>query len=142
MGVLEKIAFSLNSTWTNVEQYATQYIKVSDHILNETHVESDLFESFNRTSLEQVNMNLESGFNQTEVTSKFILDLEVLRRNLIKEMVMRPTMINTKLGDDPKGSLRDLISIFDSVANNSIDVINSLFSYGFWVVTDSFAQHF
>lgn len=141
--VLEKIAFSLNSTWTNVEQYATQYIKVSDHILNETHVESDLFESFNRTSLEQVNMNLESGFNQTEVTSKFILDLEVLRRNLIKEMVMRPTMINTKLGDmTQKVQVRDLISIFDSVANNSIDVINSLFSYGFWVVTDSFAQHF
>lgn len=139
--VLEKIVFSLNSTWTNVDKYAIEYIKVSDHVLNETHV--DIFGGFNRTSLEEVNMNLETSYNQTEESNRFILELQVLRRSLIKEMVLRPTMINTKLSEmTQKVQIRDLISIFDNLANNSISVINSLFSYGFWLVTDSIAQHF
>lgn len=137
---LLKIVDSLNSTWTNAQRDAIEYIKISDHIINETHFD---IQSFNRTTLSDVNMSLDAEYKQTEETNRLMINLQALRRNLIREMVMRPAMVNKKLSEmTRKSNVRDLITIFDKVANNSVNVINSLFSYGFWFITDSFAQHF
>lgn len=138
--VLGMVVENLNSTWTNARRDATDYIKISNHIMNATHID---LETFSRTNLTDINMSLDANFNRTQEADNYMMELEVLRRNLIKEMIMRPAMINTKLCDmTQKVQIRDLISIFDSVANSSVEIINSLFSYGFWLVTDSFAQHF
>lgn len=137
---LLKIVDSLNSTWTNAQRDAIEYIKISDHIINETHFD---IQSFNRTTLSDVNMSLDAEYKQTEETNRLMINLQALRRNLIREMVMRPAMVNKKLIEmTRKSNVRDLITIFDKVANNSVNIINSLFSYGFWFITDSFAQHF
>jgi len=79
-----------------------------------------------------------------EESMKWNLELTGLRYSLIKEMVNRPEIIDMRLSEldgEVKG-VRDLVQIFDMIRRDSTEVINSLFSYGFWYVTDAIAQRF
>jgi len=141
---LDRLADQLNTTWSNAETMAIKYVRISGHIMNETGVMDEVFTTANRTTFEQVNEDLKQEFNKTTVeTTKFNMELESLRNYFFKYMKTNPESLTMKLGDMTENKkARELITIFDSISISSAEVINSLFSYGFWSVTDMLAQHF
>jgi hypothetical protein len=143
--VLDKTVTTLNETWSGVDLESVEYIKITSHILNETGIMNNIFKSASKVSQQEIATRLEMAFNKTvEQTIQHTLELTGLRLDLIKEMVKRPEIINMRLGEleAEYKSVRELVRIFDGVRRDSIEVINSLFSYGFWYATDSFAEHF
>jgi len=143
--VLDKTVLSLNSTWSYVGAEAGEYIKITNHILNETgllgEVLSGVQKAQNVTQKETV-AKLEKAYKvSVEKTLERSLELTGLRRSLIKEMVNKPSIINMRLSElvGEYKWVRELVGIFDEVNRDSNEVINSLFSYGFWYVTNALA---
>jgi len=143
--VLDKTVLTLNSTWAYVGEEAAEYVKITSHIMNETgllgEVLSGVQKAQNVTQKETV-AKLEKAYKgSVEKTMERSLELTGLRRSLIKEMVNEPSVINKRLSElvGENKLVRELVGIFDEVSRDANEVINSLFSYGFWYVTNALA---
>lgn len=142
--VLEVVVKDMNSTWDNVKVQATDYIKLSSHIFNDTGIMEEIMEqSTSRNAGENIEENLMNEFNKTkEQTTEFNIKIEALRKHFIKKMIKTPKLINEKVEEVSCSQQPILVKVFDDIAVNSAEILNSLFSYGFWFVTDALAEHF
>lgn len=144
--VLVNFVENMNGTWKNVGEQATQYVKVTSHVMNETGLigMDEMIASMNKTTEEEVLETLEAESDRTsEENTEFYMELESLRIRLIDLMKREPECMEKEL-TEIKGSddVLYLIKIFEGLRVKNLEIVNSLLSYGFWFVTDSFAGHF
>lgn len=141
---LDKVVENFNTTWAGVNQDAAEYVRITKKVLNETGSMSDMsdmFPSTERTSEDDTVEKLKEAFEKSkEEVVMFTLKMQGVRRALISEMVKRPELVDMRLSQlKTDKNVRYLIETFDMVAQNSAEIVNELFTYGFWYVTDAFA---
>jgi len=144
--VLDKTVLTLNSTWSEVDVEAVEYIHITDHIANQTNLMLNFtmgIKQLDKVTQKETVEKLEKIYKSSkEETIEQILELTSLRLGLIKKMVNQPEIINMRLCELVRDfkEVRELVDIFDKIARESTDVINSLFSYGFWFATNALAR--
>jgi len=138
---LDKVVENFNATWAGVDQDAAEYVRITKKVLNETESMSDIFPSTKRTSEDYTVEKLKEAFEKSkEEVVMFTLKMQGARRALISEMVKRPELVDMRLSQlKTDENVRYLIETFDNIAQNSAEIVNELFTYGFWYVTDAFA---
>lgn len=142
--VLEKLVVTLNSSIPNVQTVSTEYTHIIAHILNETGTLDQMFANANRTTKAQIEEVNFARFNKTaESMTEFTLSMNAMRTWFITYMRDHPELVNTRVGQLEKiEEVRELISVFEELTREGVVMINKLFSYGFWSITDTLARQF
>lgn len=140
--VLERLTFTLNSSIPNAQEVATEYTRIVAHIMNETKTMEDMHAHANKTSQAQIEHGMKMNFNKTsEQLMEFSVGMNSMRSYFIDYMRDHPASVNMRVGLLPlSDEVKELISIFDEMTIQSVVMINQLFSFGFWEVTDALAH--
>ena len=135
--VLDKLETVLNNTWPGVGKQASEYMKITALILNETKVLDSLFQNV-KVSKEEINTKLDAEFNSTmEAEAEFVMNLEALRLKSIAIMKSKPELAEQKLIDVNIPEAKQIVAIFQELSVRSAQLITSLMSFGFWALSEA-----
>jgi len=135
---LDRLMFTLNSSIPNAQEVATEYTRIVAHINNETMT----MDFVNKTSQAQVEQGLDMNFNKTtEQLMEFSVAMNSMRSYFIQYMRDHPESVDLRVGMLPlTDEVKELISVFDAMTIQSIMLINQLFNFGFWEITEALAH--
>jgi len=139
--VIERLMFTLNESIPNSQEVALEYTRIVAHIMNETGTTKGMQDTFNRTTEAQLEQGMQKTYNKTsEEFMEFSLAMNAMRSYFIDYMRSHPETVNMRVGMLPlTNEVKELISIFDEMTIQSVMLINQLFNYGFWTVTEALA---
>lgn len=151
--VLNELAVLLNSSWPSVHQEASEYSRLASLYLNRSLTAMNISrfgdeKSFNVNPIEiqwtenEVRERMREEYNQTlETTNELARLLTNFKKNAVVEMLVKPEVREKSLGSAKFDGAPDAVRLFEEISRSSDLIWESLVNYGFWFLTNQFAQN-